>query len=90
LPDTLDDFLGAIYALVFAQRCDFTNGTARSIDITSVQKHAAQMAVGGLRPDGKQMAGFHLNSALLRTLRMQVENLHRQWKTSRMVQRTRP
>jgi len=66
LAGTLDDFLGAVYALFFAKRGDFTDRTARSIDVTAVQKRAAQMASGELRPDGKWMAGFHFNSALFR------------------------
>lgn len=63
---TLDDFLGAVYALVFAKRGDFTDRTARSIDITAVQQRAVQIESGDLRPDGKWMAGFHFNSALFR------------------------
>lgn len=53
LANTLDDFPGAVYALVVAERGDFTDRTARSIDITSVRKHAEQIAAGGLRTDGK-------------------------------------
>ena len=66
LAGTLDDFLGAVYALFFAKRGDFTDRTSRSIDINAVQKRAAQMAAGDLRPDGEWMAGVHFNSALFR------------------------
>jgi hypothetical protein len=53
LANTLVDFPGAVYALVFAERGDFTDRATHSIDITSVRKHAEQMAAGGLRPEGK-------------------------------------
>lgn len=58
LAGSLDDFLGAVYALIFAKREDFADRTARTIDITAVQKRAAQLAAGVMRSDGKWMAGF--------------------------------
>lgn len=66
LAGTLDDFLGAVCALFFAKRGDFTDRTTQSIDITAVQNRAMQMADGEPRPDGKWMAGLHFNSALFR------------------------
>lgn len=63
----LDDFLGAIYALILAKSQDFTDRPAgTSPELDKVQIRAAQVANGQVRLDGKWMAGFHFNSALLR------------------------
>jgi hypothetical protein len=66
LSGSLDDFLGAVYALIFAREGNFTHRSDRPIDITAVEKRAKQVAVGQVRTDGKWMAGFHFNSALFR------------------------
>lgn len=63
---SLDDFLGAIYALIQAKQHSFTNRSG-PIDITAVEKRAAQIAVGRVRTDGKWIAGFYFNNALFRT-----------------------
>jgi len=62
----LDDFLGAIYALWFAKERDFKDRVAIPIEVDKVVKRADQLATREVRPDGKWMAGFHFNSALLR------------------------
>lgn len=66
LSGSLDDFLGAVYALIFAKEADFTHRPNRQIDIAAVEKLAKQLAAGQVRTDGKWMAGFHFNSALFR------------------------
>lgn len=63
---SLDDFLGAVYALIFAKQGNFTDRLSRSIDITAVKFRAAQVAAGEVRTDGLWMAGFHFNSAMFR------------------------
>lgn len=64
---SLDDFLGAVYALIFAKEANFTDRPDRSIEIAAVEKRAEQLARGQVRTDGKWIAGFHFNSALFRT-----------------------
>jgi len=67
LAGSLDDFLGAVYALILAKHADFTDRLTRPIEIAAVEKRAKQIAAGKVRTDGKWMAGFHFNSALFRT-----------------------
>lgn len=67
LAGSLDDFLGAIYALILAKQGGFTDRLTRPIEIAAVEKRAEQIAAGKVRTDGKWMAGFHFNSALFRT-----------------------
>jgi hypothetical protein len=67
LPASLDDFLGAVYALIFAKQGGFKNRPDRAVSIAAVEKLARQIASGKLRTDGKWIAGFHFNSALFRT-----------------------
>src|SRR5258708_5624417 len=62
LAGSLDDFLGAVYALVFAKEGDFTHRPNRQIDISAVEKLAKQLAAGQVRTDVKWMAGFHFNN----------------------------
>jgi hypothetical protein len=64
---TLDDFLGAIYALVLSQ-CNVHPFVKRSgpIEIDTVIKRAEDIASGTLRTSGNWMAGFHFNGALFR------------------------
>lgn len=67
LPHILDDFLGAIYALILAKHLDFADrptGTLPEGDKVLIR--AGDVADGHVRLDGKWMAGFHFNSALLR------------------------
>jgi hypothetical protein len=66
LRDTLDLFLGAIYALVFAKMGGFVDRTNKSTQATAITKRASDVAAGKIRLDGKWMAGFHFNSALFR------------------------
>ncbi len=66
LMGALDEFLGAVYALIFAKQLGFVDRTRRSIEVDKVQKRAREIADGHVRTDGKWMAGFHFNSAILR------------------------
>lgn len=66
LTGSLDDLLGAVYALILAKRGDFADRTDRPIEIAAVRKRAGQIEKGEVRIDGKWMAGFHFNSALFR------------------------
>lgn len=66
LSGSLDDLLGAVYALIFAKEGGYTHRPDRPIDIAVVEKRAEQVAAGQVRTDGKWMAGFHFNSALFR------------------------
>lgn len=64
---TLDEFLGALYGLIFARVQGFVDrppGTL--IELPVLQRRSGQIASGKIRVDGKWMAGFHFNSALLR------------------------
>ena len=67
LAGSLDDFLGAVYALILAKHGGFTDRLSRPIEIAAVEKRAEQIAAGKVRTDGNWMAGFHFNSALFRT-----------------------
>jgi len=67
LSGSLDDFLGAIYALIQAKQHDFTDRTARPTKIDAVAKRAFKIAAGCVRTDGKWIAGFYFNDALFRT-----------------------
>lgn len=64
---TLDDFLGAVYALVFSQ-CNVHPFLSRNgpIEIETVIKRAESLANGTVRTSGNWMAGFHFNGALFR------------------------
>lgn len=64
---TLDDFLGVLYALIFA-KCNNRPFTERSepIEIQAVVKRAEHVAKGRVRTSGNWLAGFHFNSALFR------------------------
>jgi hypothetical protein len=67
LAGSLDDFLGAVYALIQAKRHDFTDRPDRPIEIAAVEKRAVQIAAGRVRTEGKWIAGFYFNNALFRT-----------------------
>ncbi len=64
---TLDDFLGVLYALIFAK---YNNHPFESregpIEIQTVVKRAEDVAQGIVRTSGNWLAGFHFNSALFR------------------------
>ena len=63
LPDALDDFLGAVYALVLAKSLGFTDRpTGNQTERDKVQVRAKQVSTGRIRLDGKWMAGFHFNA----------------------------
>ena len=66
LRDTLDLFLGALYALALAKLGGFVDRTKGSTQVTAITTRAADVAAGRIRLDGKWMAGFHFNSALFR------------------------
>lgn len=66
LAGSLDDFLGAVYALIQAKQHGFTDRTA-PIDITAVEKRAHMIAAGKVRLNGKWIAGGYFNNALFRT-----------------------
>lgn len=66
LAGSLDDFLGAVYALIQAKEHGFADRTG-PIEIAAVQKRAQKIAVGQVRTDGKWIAGFYFNNALFRT-----------------------
>lgn len=65
LAGSLDDFLGAVYALIQAKQHSFADRTG-PIEITAVQERAQKIAVGQVRIDGKWVAGFYFNNALFR------------------------
>lgn len=67
LAGSLDDLLGAVYALILAKQRGFANRLDRPIEVAAVERRAGQMANGRVRTDGPWMAGFHFNSALFRT-----------------------
>ena len=63
----LDDFLGAIFALIRAKQKKFRDRPARPIDIKPVADRAGRMAAGHIKTDGFWIAGFYFNNALFRT-----------------------
>lgn len=62
----LDDFLGAVYALIFARLEEFTDRVGVPIEADKFLVRAEQISSGSIRTDGQWMAGFHFNSALFR------------------------
>lgn len=66
LVGSLDDFLGAVYALIQAKQHGFADRTG-PIQIAAVKERAQMIAAGKVRSDGKWIAGFHFNNALFRT-----------------------
>jgi hypothetical protein len=63
---TLDDFLGAVYALIFARRGGFKERRGHTPEPEPPRIRARQLEKGEVRVDGAWMAGFHFNSALYR------------------------
>jgi hypothetical protein len=64
---SLDDFLGAIYALIRAKKKNFQDRPGRPIKIKPVAQRAALIAAGDVKTDGLWIAGFYFNNALFRT-----------------------
>jgi len=64
---SLDDFLGAVYALILAKRKKFQDRPGRPIDFKPVAQRAARIAAGNVKTDGLWIAGFYFNNALFRT-----------------------
>ena len=64
---SLDDFLGAVYALIRAKQEGFRDRPGRPIAIKPVAQRAAKIAAGNLKTDGLWIAGFYFNNALFRT-----------------------
>ncbi|HVS89310.1 MAG TPA: hypothetical protein VHF01_13955 [Candidatus Acidoferrum sp.] len=62
---TLDDFLGVLYALIFAKHNNFEERSG-PIEVPAVVKRAENVAEGTVRTSGKWLAGFYFNSALFR------------------------
>jgi hypothetical protein len=67
LAGSLDDFLGAVYALVLAKHHQFQDRPDRPVLITPIAQRAARIAAGIVRTDGLWVAGFYFNNALFRT-----------------------
>jgi hypothetical protein len=67
LAASLDDFLGAVYALIQAKQHSFTDRSGRAIAVTPVAQRAVRIASGRVRTDGQWIAGFYFNNALFRT-----------------------
>jgi len=64
---SLDDFLGAVYALIRAKQEGFRDRPGRAIAIKPVAQRAARIAAGNLKTDGLWIAGFYFNNALFPT-----------------------
>lgn len=64
---SLDDFLGAVYALIRAKQKSFQDRPGRRIKIKPVAQRAARIAAGHVKTDGLWIAGFYFNNALFRT-----------------------
>lgn len=62
----LDDFLGAVYALIFARLGDFKERRGQTPEPEPPRTRARQLEEGKVRVDGVWMAGFHFNSGLYR------------------------
>ena len=62
---TLDDFLGVLYALIYARHNEFAERTG-PIEVPVVVKRAKDVGEGTVRTSGKWLAGFYFNSALFR------------------------
>jgi hypothetical protein len=64
---TLDECLGALYALNLAHIQGFADRpVGTGIEMRVLQDRVAKLTNGDVRIDGKWMAGFHFNSALVR------------------------
>src|SRR6266436_96246 len=64
---TLDDFLGVLYALIFAKCKNHPfKGREGPIEIQTVIKRAEHVAKGRVRTSGTWLSGFYFKSALFR------------------------
>jgi hypothetical protein len=64
---TLDEFLGVLYGLNLAVIQGFEHRPqGKSIEIDVLKRRARDLTDGKVRIDGKWIAGFHFNNALLR------------------------
>lgn len=63
---TIDDLLGAVYALAFAKQAAFVDRTNQPVEEAAITKRAKELAKGRIRRDGKWMAGHHFNNTLYR------------------------
>ena len=66
LAGSIDDLLGAVYALIQAKHHQFKDRD-RPINITPVAQRAGRIASGRMRTNGQWIAGFYFNNALFRT-----------------------
>src|ERR1700728_347097 len=64
---SLDDFLGAVYALIRTKQEGFRDRPGRPIAIKPVAQRAARIAAGNIKTDGLWIAGVYVNTALFRT-----------------------
>ncbi len=65
---SLDDFLGAVYALIRAKYKKFQDRPGRQIDINFVAQRAKRIAAGNIKTDGLWIEGLYFfNNALFRT-----------------------
>ncbi len=62
----LDDFLGALFALLFARQGGFVDRTSHAVEVAAIVRRAGQLTKGSIKADGPWMAGFHFNSAVFR------------------------
>lgn len=72
----LDEFLGAVYALIFARLGGFAD-RPKGVPIQPgrIDDRANEIAAGKIRTDGTWMAGFHFNGALFRIAAMYHRSL---------------
>src|SRR5438477_65447 len=63
---SIDDLLGAIYCLVLARHHHFQDRLDSPIEVEVVHARAEQMEHGNVRVDGKWIAGWYFNGALVR------------------------
>src|SRR5689334_12318504 len=62
----LDDFLGALFALLFARQGKFVDRTSQPIEVDAIKRRATQLADAAIKSEGPWLAGFHFNSAIYR------------------------
>jgi hypothetical protein len=62
----LDDFLGALFALLFARQGKFVDRTRQPIEVDAIERRAMQLADAAIKSEGPWLAGFHFNSAIYR------------------------
>src|SRR6266852_8279589 len=63
---SLDDLLGAVYALMLARLNQFEDRPDRPPELQPVITRAEQLERGEIRVSGKWIAGWYFNSALFR------------------------